>query len=100
MVKREHPVIPQRCLRMYALVQVGDGDSTPLRSRKLIALVSPPPPSFAWPREPAALNPPNEEVIPAIADYAKSGLTFTCSSEASEGIWFSARSFQPVEALE
>ena len=99
-VKREHPVIPQRCLRMYALVQVGDGDSTPLRSRKLTALVSPPPRAFAWPRKPVAFDPPDEEVSPVITNNAKSGLTFAYSSGASEGIWLSARAFQPVEALE
>ena len=88
-------MIPQRCLRMYALVQVGDGDSTPLRSRKLTALVSPPPRAFAWHRKPVAFDPPDEEVSPVITGY-----TFACSSGASEGIWLSARAFQPVEALE
>jgi hypothetical protein len=47
-----------------------------------------------------AFDPPDEEVSPAITNNAKSGLTFAYSSEASEGIWLSARAFQPVEALE
>ena len=93
------PPEPRRILAMYSLVQVGDRDSTPLRSGKVTGLVYPPPAAFCWPNKTRAPDQPETGPTPLRAKSPKAGLSFQYCSEASDAIWLSAKAFNPLVIL-
>ena len=83
---------PRRLLKLYPLVEVQDGHSTPLKSGHIAALVHPPPASFSWPEDKSETAPSVDEPTPSKSMHERK-ITFGYEQAASDVIWCSAMFF-------